>query len=179
MPWRKTSGSAYVAKLSLCASRHPVLPLQSLSVFREHSGDLLPLYRGLSLWSARERRSDILGYFHAVLLGFDSWHVPAQSLRSHSVVLQEKTRRKWARFRVRKDFNLCPSHYSPAFAFSVLSYPHCQQCSLRFTCLKAAILAYHVPNLLHDRVRVSFLSVARNDDVSQGFTEITGHIPFG
>lgn len=80
---------------------------------------------------------------------------------------------------MRRYFNLYPDHYSPAFAFSVLSYPHYQQCSLRFTCPRAAIRAYHVPNLLQDWVRVCLFTDGRDDDVSQAFSEITGHTPFG
>ena len=68
--------------------------------------------------------------------------------------MRRKTTQKSARFPVEQCSSPYPDHYSPAFAFSAIPYPHSQRITLRFTCPKAAIRAYHVPCLSHDWVRV-------------------------
>jgi len=67
--------------------------------------------------------------------------------------MRRKTTQKSARFPVEQCPSPYPSHYSPTFAFSAIPYPHSQQITLRLTCPKAAIRAYHVPCLSHDWVR--------------------------
>lgn len=51
-----------------------------------------------------------------------------------------------ARFRVGQILNPYPAHYKPAFAFSIVLYPHPHQFALRlaFPC-PGRIRAYHVP----------------------------------
>lgn len=71
----------------------------------------------------------------------------------HSEFMRRKTTQKSARFPVEQCSSPYPGHYSPAFAFSAIPYPHSQRITLRFTCPKAAIRAYHVPCLSHDWVR--------------------------
>ena len=68
--------------------------------------------------------------------------------------MRRKTTQKSARFPVEQCSSPYPGHYSPAFAFSAIPYPHSQRITLRLTCPKAAIRAYHVPCLSHDWVRV-------------------------
>ena len=93
--------------------------------------------------------------------------------------MRRKTTQKSARFPVRLCSNLYPNHYSSAFAFSAIPYPHSQQLPLRFTCPKAAIRAYHVPCLSHDWFRVRLFAGDPYDDVPPAYTEASDHLPFG
>ena len=93
--------------------------------------------------------------------------------------MRRKTTQKSARFPVEQCSSPYPGHYSPAFAFSAIPYPHSQRITLRLTCPKAAIRAYHVPCLSHDWVRVClFAGDLFFDDVFRPLTRTTGRITF-
>lgn len=72
-------------------------------------------------------------------------HLADILLKVLQYLMQLKTRRKSARFRVEACTAPYPDDYHQAFAFSVLLCPHRQQCSSRFTCHQAAIRVYQVP----------------------------------
>lgn len=72
-------------------------------------------------------------------------HLADILLKVLQYLMQLKTRRKSARFRVEACTAPYPDDYHQAFAISVLFCPHLQQCSLRLTCHPAAIRVYQIP----------------------------------
>jgi hypothetical protein len=56
-----------------------------------------------------------------------------------------------------------------------ISYPQPQQCSLRFTCPRAKLGAYHVPRMSHDRVRAFHFAGGLFDDVLRKSSGATNH----
>jgi hypothetical protein len=86
---------------------------------------------------------------------------------------------------VRRRSSPYPNHYSPAFAFSTILYPHFRQLLLRSACprhncrrgRKYGLTQFHSSNT--NRLGPASPPVALRVDVSLYQKETTGHLPFG